>query len=72
MKEECKETRKVNWAEHVLQDLRFALKSYLKNPGFALVVVGTIALGIGVNAAIFSLVNGNPASAFFLIPILIR
>jgi predicted permease len=58
VKEECKEMRKVNWAEHVLQDLRFAFRSYLKNPGFASVVVGTIALGIGVNAAIFSLVNG--------------
>jgi len=58
IKEECQEMRRVAWAEHTLQDLRFAVRSYLKNPGFALVVVGTIALGIGVNAAIFSLVNG--------------
>lgn len=58
IKEECREMRRVNWFEHTLQDLRFAVRSYFKNPGFALVVIGTIALGIGVNAAIFSLVNG--------------
>lgn len=58
IKEECQQMRRMNWVEHMLQDLRFAVRSYLKNPGFALVVIGTIALGIGLNAAIFSLVNG--------------
>ncbi len=41
----------------LLQDLRYAIRLWKKNPGFALAAVATIGLGIGVNAAIFTLAN---------------
>jgi predicted permease len=57
VKEECREARGVQFLETMLQDLRYSARTLLKNPGFAAVIVLTLALGIGACTAVFSIVN---------------
>lgn len=57
MKEEHRERRGVQWMENLVRDFRHGLAALARDPGFSAIVVGLLALGIGANTAMFSVVD---------------
>ncbi|HEX5106877.1 MAG TPA: FtsX-like permease family protein [Vicinamibacterales bacterium] len=57
VKERVRTERHGGWADEIARDVRYVLRTFARNPGFSLVVVMTLALAIGANTAIFSLID---------------
>lgn len=58
IKEECRDARRVHWVEDLAQDARYAVRTLAKTPGFTVVTAMVLALGIGANTVVFTIVNG--------------
>ena len=58
VQEECRDMRRTNYLENFARDLQYAVRTLAKTPGFAAIIVLTLALSIGANSAIFSVIDG--------------
>src|SRR5271163_3329462 len=58
LKEDIREAHGTTWIENALQDVRYAVRQFRTNPTFSVVIVLTLALSIGANSAIFSVIHG--------------
>ena len=57
-KEECRDARQMRWLETLWQDLRYGVRVLWRNPGYTITVILTLAAGVGINTAIFSIIYG--------------
>ena len=56
--EECREARGMPWIERTLHVVRYAVRTLARQPGFAMVAIAVLGLGIGANTAMFSVIHG--------------
>ncbi len=66
-KEKCRDARRVNWIQDLIQDIRYALRGFRCAPLFVISVVATIALGLGIDSALFTVFN-----AYYFRPLDVR
>lgn len=57
-KADTREARGISWVDEFVQDVKYGVRTLVKNPGYAALAVLTLGLGIGANTAIFSVING--------------
>jgi predicted permease len=62
--ETCRDHRTLPFVETTMQDIRYALRLLVKSPGYALAAIAALAIGVGANTAVFSIVNGVLVKAF--------
>jgi predicted permease len=65
--DQCRDARGISLVDALRQDVRYGLSSFRRSPVFALTVIGTIVLGLGLNTAVFTLFN-----AYVLRPLAVR
>jgi predicted permease len=58
VKEACRDARGTRWLEDFVQDFRYTLRTLRQRPGFAAVILSTLALGIGATTVMFTVING--------------
>jgi len=58
VKEECRDARGTRWLEDSWQDFRYAMRTLRQHPGFAVVAILTMAIGVGASTVMFTVVNG--------------